>query len=114
MGFGIAGTAHRTIDCRRRDPGWGLMVLCGRPGCISKGSICIGISRIRLRGYTGRMSWAALILIVVMAIAGSKFTRHSLTVLAALASIGALVWFLAVHTNNDSRPHASLTQGAIR
>jgi uncharacterized membrane protein YdjX (TVP38/TMEM64 family) len=76
----------------------------------------IGISRIRLRGYTGRMSWAALILIVVMAIAGSKFTRHSLTVLAALASIGALVWYLAVHTNElgDSRPHASLTQGAIR
>jgi Ca2+/H+ antiporter len=62
------------------------------------------------------MSWAALILIVVMAIAGSKFTRHSLTVLAALASIGALVWFLAVHTNElaGSRPHASLTQGAIR
>jgi hypothetical protein len=75
----------------------------------------IGISRIRLRGYTGRMSWAALILIVVMAIAGSKFTRHSLTVLAALASIGALVWYLAVHTNEpDDRPHASLTRGAIR
>ena len=95
-----------------------LMVLraVGRPRRISKGSICIGISRIRRRGYTGRMSWAALILIVVMAIAGSKFTRHSLTVLAALASIGALVWFLAVHSNQlgDSRPHASLTQGAIR
>jgi hypothetical protein len=62
------------------------------------------------------MSWAALILIVVMAIAGSKFTRHSLTVLAALASIGALVWFLGVHTNEleSGRPRASLTQGAIR
>ena len=76
----------------------------------------IGISRIRLRGYTGRMSWAALILIVVMAIAGSKFTRHSLMVLAALASIGALVWFLGGRTNelDGGRPHASLTQGAIR
>jgi Ca2+/H+ antiporter len=62
------------------------------------------------------MSWAALILIVVMAIAGSKFTRHSLTVLAAVASIGALVWYLAVHTNalDDSRPRASLMRGAIR
>jgi hypothetical protein len=41
------------------------------------------------------MTWTALILLLVMAIAASKFVRHSLAVLAAIATIVALVWVLA-------------------
>jgi hypothetical protein len=43
------------------------------------------------------MSWTALVLILVMAIAASKLVRHSLTVLAAIATIGALFWVLIGH-----------------
>jgi len=42
------------------------------------------------------MTWTALlILVLVMAIAASKLARHSFTILAALATITALVWLLA-------------------
>jgi hypothetical protein len=61
------------------------------------------------------MTWTAIVLILVMMVAGSKLARHSLTALAAIASIGALVWFLAVHTPEPRRgaAHASLTSRAV-
>jgi hypothetical protein len=43
------------------------------------------------------MTWMAGVLIVVMVMAGSKFVRHSLIILAAIASIGALIWLLVGH-----------------
>ena len=61
--------------------------------------------------YQPSMSWAALILILVMVIAGSKLVRHSLALLAAIASIVALAWLLTAHAPAPrvSGSHASLT-----
>ena len=42
------------------------------------------------------MTWTALTLVLVMVLAGSRLARHSLTLLAALASIAVLVWLLAI------------------
>jgi amino acid permease len=61
------------------------------------------------------MTWTAIVLILVMMVAGSKLARHSLTALAAMASIGALVWFLAAHTPepHPGASHASLTSRPV-
>lgn len=40
------------------------------------------------------MTWTILIVVLVMAMAATKFARHSLTLLAMAASITALVWVL--------------------
>jgi hypothetical protein len=58
------------------------------------------------------MTWTpVLVLILAMAIAASKLVRHSLRVLAAMATIVALVWFLAGHAPDPppGGPRASLT-----
>lgn len=59
------------------------------------------------------MTWAFLILVVVMVIAGSKLLRRWLTVLAAMTSIAALVYLLTARSDwpRDPKPsdHASLT-----
>ena len=59
------------------------------------------------------MTWALLILVVVMVIAGSKLLRQWLTVLAAMSSIAALVYLLTARSDwpRDPKPsdHASLT-----
>jgi hypothetical protein len=65
------------------------------------------------------MTWTALIVILVIVIAGSKLARHSLTVLAAMASILALVWLLAAPDRprdpeqRGSGSHASLTSRTV-
>jgi hypothetical protein len=60
------------------------------------------------------MTWTVLILVLVMAIAASKLVRHSLTVLAAITTIVALVWVLAGHGHDPSptASRASLTSSA--
>ena len=58
------------------------------------------------------MTWTAFILVLVMAIAASKLARHSLTMLAGVASIAALVWFLVGHPA-DPEPHGSSSQANL-
>ena len=64
-------------------PGHGLSIGSRRWDCESGRAV-----------VTTGMTWAAFILILVMTIAASKFARHFLALLAMVASIAALVWFL--------------------
>jgi hypothetical protein len=61
------------------------------------------------------MTWAILILILVMVIAGSKLVRHSLALLTAIALIAALVWALEGRAPQPggSASHASLTSRTV-
>jgi hypothetical protein len=61
------------------------------------------------------MTWTAFCLILVMAIAGSKVARRSLTMAVAIASILGLVWLLAGREPepHEIGAHASLTTRAV-